>query len=64
MTITREILFFKDHAENETGRLFSDLILFFKKASYEVKANGLQLSFNIFRLHSTFHIIETNCIKL
>ena len=25
-----------------------DLFLFFEKASYEVKASGLQLSFNIF----------------
>ena len=31
------------------GRLVLDLFLFFKKAYYEVKANGLQLSLNIFR---------------
>ena len=29
-------------------RLVLDLFLFFKKAEYEVKAGGLQLSFNIF----------------
>ena len=43
-----EISFFKNHAENETGRLVLDLFLFLKKALYEVKASGLQLSFNIF----------------
>ena len=40
--------FFKNYAENEAGQLVPDLFLFFKKALYEVKANGLQLSFNIF----------------
>ena len=29
---TREIFFFKNYAENEAGRLFPDLFLFFKKA--------------------------------
>ena len=42
-------IFFKNHAQNEAERLVPDLILFYKKASYEVKASGLQLSFNIFR---------------
>ena len=45
----REIFFFKNHAENKAGRLVPDLFLFFEKALYEVKANGLQLEFNIFR---------------
>ena len=45
---TRQIIFFKCHAENEAGRLVSDLFLFFEKALYEVKASCLQLSFNIF----------------
>ena len=40
--------FFKNHAQNEAERLVPDLFLFFKKALYEVKASGLQLSFNIF----------------
>ena len=31
-TITREIIFFRNHAENEAGRLVPDLFLFFKKA--------------------------------
>ena len=33
---------------NKAGRLVPDLFLFLKKALYEVKASGLQLSFNIF----------------
>ena len=45
--------FFKNHAENETGTLVPDLFLFLKKALDEVKASGLQLSFNIFREHPT-----------
>ena len=47
--MTRKIFFFKHHVENEAGRLVSDLFLFFKKALFQVKASGLQLSFNIFR---------------
>ena len=45
--MTREILML--HAKNEAGNLVSDFFLFLKKASDEVKANDLQLSFNIFR---------------
>ena len=41
------MFFFKIHAENEAGKLVPDLFLFFKKALFEIKANGLQLSFNI-----------------
>ena len=33
----------------QPGRLVPDLFLFFKKASYEVNASVLQLSFNILR---------------
>ena len=33
-------IFLKKHGENEAGRLISDLILFFKKVLYEVKASG------------------------
>ena len=44
----RRNFFFQNHAENETGRLVPDLFLFFKKALNEVKANGLELSFNYF----------------
>ena len=40
------VFFFKNHAENETGRLISDL--FVKKALYEVKTSRLHHSFNIF----------------
>ena len=44
---TREIFLFKNHVENNAGRLVPDLFLFFKYDLYEVKASGLQLSFNI-----------------
>ena len=40
--------FFKNHAENEAGRLVPHHFSLFKKASYEVKASDLQVSFNIF----------------
>ena len=40
-------IFFKNNAEIETERLIPDL-LFFIKAFYEVRASGLQLSFNMF----------------
>ena len=49
--------------EYMTGRLVPDLFLFFEKASYQVKASGLQLSFDISRWPSTCHTIKTNCIK-
>ena len=47
--IARQIFLFRNHAENVAGRLVPDLFLFFKKALYEVKVSGQQLSFNIFR---------------
>ena len=34
------MLFFKNHGKNEAGRLAPDLLLFFKKALYEVKVSG------------------------
>ena len=46
----RETFFFKNDAKNEAGRLVSELFLFFfLNTLFEVKASGLQLSFNIFR---------------
>ena len=39
----------ENHAENEAGIPVPDLFLFFEKALYEVKANGLELSFSIFQ---------------
>ena len=42
------MFFFKNHAENEAGRLAPDFFLFFKKALNEVKASGLQLSSTYF----------------
>ena len=62
--ITRGIYFFKNHAENEAGRLVPDLFLVFRKALCEVKARVLQLSFNIFLQPSTWHIIKRNYIEL
>ena len=36
--------------KSKTGRLAPDLFLFFlKEAQFEVKASGLQLSFNVFQ---------------
>ena len=60
--MAREIVFFKNHAENETGRIILsriDCFCFFKKGLCEVKAISLQLSFNIFRYSSTWHTIKT-----
>ena len=48
----RKIFFSKNQAEYEAGRQgrqVPDLFLFFKKALYQLKASGLQLSFNIYR---------------
>ena len=45
-------MFFSKYVENETRRLFSDFLFFFKKkkeALYEVKASGMQLSANVFQ---------------
>ena len=44
-----KIFFFKNHAENEGGKLVPDLFLFFKKAFYEVKESGLELDFDTLR---------------
>ena len=53
----------KNNAENKARRVVPDLFLFFKTALYEVKANEMQLSFNIFREPLTWYMIKTNCIK-
>ena len=57
-------IFCKNYAENEAGRLVPDLFfLFFKKTEYEVKASGLQLSFNILiALNTTYN--QNECMKL
>ena len=52
------IFFFQTHGENDLAKLVQDLV-FSKKTLYKVKANILQLSFNIF-----LHAIKTNYIKL
>ena len=54
---------FKNHIENEAGRLALELFLYFKKTLYEAIASGLRLSFSIFWLPSTWHNINTNCMK-
>ena len=38
------MFFFKNHAENEAGKLVPDLFLLFKKTLYEVKESGLLLT--------------------
>ena len=58
---TREIFFFKNHAEDEAGRPVPDLFLFFKKALYEIKASCLQFRISI---APNWHIIKKNFIKL
>ena len=40
---------FKNHAQKEADRLVPDVFLFSRKALHQVKASGLQLSFNKFR---------------
>ena len=47
--MTGEIFLFRNHAENETGKLVPDRLLFSIKALYLVKASGLQFDFTIFR---------------
>ena len=37
-------IFIQKYAQNEAGRLVSDLFLVFQKALYQVKTSGLQLS--------------------
>ena len=41
-------IFLQKQEENEAGRLVPDLALLFKKAYYELKESGLQLSFSMF----------------
>ena len=48
-SIEHKIFSFKNHAENEAGRLVPDIFLCFRKALYKVKASGLQLGFTVFR---------------
>ena len=50
--------------ELKTTRQLKNLFLLFKKALYEVKASGLQLSFNIFQLPSTWHTTNTTSTRL
>ena len=43
----KRTFFFKNYAENETGKLVQGH-LFFKKVLCELKVSGLQLDFNVF----------------
>ena len=52
--IWREKYFFKNHAENEAGRLVADLYFFFEKALYELKANDQHLNLKICWYSSTW----------
>ena len=36
-------IFFRNHAENEAGKLVPDLLLFFEKALYRIKENAKTL---------------------
>ena len=61
-----EIFFFKNHAENEAGRLVPDLFFFKKKAVYKVKSVVRTLAVIYFgRLsnkNKLGHTIKTNFI--
>ena len=46
--MTRKIFSLKNRAKNAAWKLVPDLFLFAKGALYELKASGLQLSFNVF----------------
>ena len=48
MKYTMTLVFFKNDAANEVERLVLDLISFFEKALYKVKASGQYLNFHIF----------------
>ena len=42
-----ELFFFRNYVKNKAGTLVSDLLLFFKKALYKIKASGQCHDFNI-----------------
>ena len=53
---SKEMFSFKNHAENETKRLVTDLFLFFEKALHKVKASGQHLRYHILvDLHLDVH---------
>ena len=61
---TNIYIFFKNYAENETGRLVSGLFLLFEKALYEAKASGQHLSFQTIGRPRLGPTIKTNCATL
>ena len=60
--MTREMHFFKNHAENEARILVTDLFFFKKKNLYDAK----QVVYSLVSIHfdSSWHTIKTSCIKL
>ena len=54
----------KNHAEKKTGTVVQNPFIIFEKALYEVKARGLELSFNMYCQPLTWHTIKTNYSEL
>ena len=50
-------IFFKNHVENETGRLVPDFFLIFRNLFIDAK--GLHLSFNVFWIVLCLDILRT-----
>ena len=60
-----EIVFFKNHAGNTTGRLVPDLILFFLKKLYVRSQQAVSSLVSTYIGSPRFgHTIKTNCLKL
>ena len=53
-------IFLQKLCKRWVGRLVPDLFLFSRKAAYEVKASGLQFSFNIVWYPTSRHTLKTN----
>ena len=56
----KQIFLFKNHAENEPGKLVPDFSLLFKKKLYKLKASGLLINLIIFRQPSTWTYNKRN----
>ena len=54
---------YKNHAENEAGRLVPDLFLYFKKTLCEIKARVSTLMSIYVGSPRLRHTIKVNCIK-
>ena len=62
--IPRKTFFFKNHAENEAGRLVPELFLFFKKALYKSKSKWSATWFHLISIVLNLAYNKTNCVKL